>query len=112
MLSRLADAAIARARAIVAVLFVVCAAFGFDAATKLGPYSVDDPTTESHRTAQRIEQATGYSLLIVNRYREEIAVDGAGPAALRRTIASTGRTVLFSSVTVAAALASLLRWPC
>ena len=45
--------------------------------------------------------AIDYSLFIVSRYREEIARDGAGPAAMRRTLATAGRTVLFSSLTVA-----------
>jgi uncharacterized membrane protein YdfJ with MMPL/SSD domain len=52
-----------------------------------------------------------YSLFVVSRYREEIAKDGPGLAAMRRVMASAGRTVLFSSLTVAAALASLLVFP-
>jgi uncharacterized membrane protein YdfJ with MMPL/SSD domain len=55
--------------------------------------------------------AIDYSLIVVSRYREEIAVDGPGPAALRRTVTSAGRTVTFSSLTVAAALATLLLFP-
>jgi uncharacterized membrane protein YdfJ with MMPL/SSD domain len=55
--------------------------------------------------------AIDYSLFIVSRYREEIAKDGAGLPAMRRTLATAGRTVLFSSLTVAAALASLLVFP-
>jgi uncharacterized membrane protein YdfJ with MMPL/SSD domain len=55
--------------------------------------------------------AIDYSLFMVSRYREEIAVSGAGPEALRRTVRSAGRTVLFSALTVAAALASLLVFP-
>ena len=55
--------------------------------------------------------AIDYSLFVVARYREEIAKLGAGPEALRRTMATAGRTVLFSSLTVAAALASLLVFP-
>jgi uncharacterized membrane protein YdfJ with MMPL/SSD domain len=52
-----------------------------------------------------------YSLFIVSRYREEIAKDGPGLAAMRRVMATAGRTVLFSSLTVAAALASLIVFP-
>ena len=52
-----------------------------------------------------------YSLFIVSRYREEIAKDGPGLAALRRVMATAGRTVFFSSLTVAVALASLLVFP-
>lgn len=55
--------------------------------------------------------AIDYSLFIVSRYREEIARSGPGPEALRRTLATAGRTVLFSTLTVAAALASLLVFP-
>jgi uncharacterized membrane protein YdfJ with MMPL/SSD domain len=55
--------------------------------------------------------AIDYSLFIVSRYREEIAKDGPGLAAMRRTLATAGRTVLFSSLTVAAALFSLLIFP-
>lgn len=55
--------------------------------------------------------AIDYSLFIINRYREEIAQTGPGPAAMRRTLTTAGRTVAFSSVTVAGALASLLVFP-
>ncbi len=55
--------------------------------------------------------AIDYSLFVVSRYREEIAKDGPGLPAMRRTMATAGRTVLFSSLTVAAALASLLVFP-
>ncbi|MDP8968879.1 MAG: MMPL family transporter, partial [Actinomycetota bacterium] len=55
--------------------------------------------------------AIDYSLLIVARYREELARVGPGAEALQRTLASAGRTVLFSSLTVAAALGSLLLFP-
>jgi uncharacterized membrane protein YdfJ with MMPL/SSD domain len=65
--------------------------------------------------------AIDYSLFIVSRYREELAkrgVDSSGVGgrterweALRATMRTAGRTVLFSSVTVAAALASLVVFP-
>ncbi len=55
--------------------------------------------------------AIDYSLFIVSRYREEIAKTGAGMAALRRTMATAGRTVAYSSVTVAGALAALAVFP-
>ena len=55
--------------------------------------------------------AIDYSLFIVSRYREEIARLGPGLEAMRRTMATAGRTVLFSSLTVAGALASLLVFP-
>ncbi|MGB7587130.1 MAG: efflux RND transporter permease subunit [Solirubrobacterales bacterium] len=52
-----------------------------------------------------------YSLFIVSRYREEIAKDGPGLPAMRRVMATAGRTVFFSALTVAAALASLIVFP-
>jgi uncharacterized membrane protein YdfJ with MMPL/SSD domain len=65
--------------------------------------------------------AIDYSLFIVSRYREELArrgVDLDRPGsrterweALRATMRTAGRTVLFSSLTVAAALASLIVFP-
>jgi RND superfamily putative drug exporter len=55
--------------------------------------------------------AIDYSLLMVSRYREEAATSGFGLEALRRTLESAGRTILFSSITVAAAVASLAIFP-
>ena len=55
--------------------------------------------------------AIDYSLFMVSRYREELARVGPGAEAIRRTLATAGRTVLFSSLTVAAALGSLLLFP-
>ncbi len=55
--------------------------------------------------------AIDYSLFIVSRFREEIEKYGAGRQALIRTLQTAGRTVLFSSITVAAALASLIVFP-
>jgi uncharacterized membrane protein YdfJ with MMPL/SSD domain len=62
-------------------------------------------------TALGLGLAIDYSLFIVSRYREEIARSGPGLAAMRRVLATSGRTVFFSSLTVAAALASLLVFP-
>jgi uncharacterized membrane protein YdfJ with MMPL/SSD domain len=55
--------------------------------------------------------AIDYSLFIVSRYREEIAKTGPGLEAMRRTMVTAGRTVLFTSLTVAGAIASLLIFP-
>jgi RND superfamily putative drug exporter len=55
--------------------------------------------------------AIDYSLFIVSRYREEAAVHGFSGEAMRRTLNSAGRTILFSSITVAAAVASLAVFP-
>jgi RND superfamily putative drug exporter len=55
--------------------------------------------------------AIDYSLLLVSRYREELAGSDSVEKAVRATIATAGRTVAFSSVTVAAAFGSLLAFP-
>jgi len=55
--------------------------------------------------------AIDYSLFMVSRYREESARTGFGVDALRRTLATSGRTIAFSSLTVAVALASLTIFP-
>jgi RND superfamily putative drug exporter len=62
-------------------------------------------------TALGLGLAIDYSLFIVSRYREEIAKSGPGLAAMRRVLATSGRTVFFSSLTVSVALASLLVFP-
>jgi RND superfamily putative drug exporter len=62
-------------------------------------------------TALGLGLAIDYSLFIVSRYREEIARTSPGLEAMRRTLATAGRTVLFSALTVAGALASLLVFP-
>ncbi len=55
--------------------------------------------------------AIDYSLFMVSRFREELEAGRDTPAALVATMRTAGRTVLFSSITVAAALASLLVFP-
>jgi len=55
--------------------------------------------------------AIDYALFIVSRYREEMSRSGPGREALGRTMQTAGRTVLFSSLTVAAAMLSLLVFP-
>jgi RND superfamily putative drug exporter len=55
--------------------------------------------------------AIDYGLLLVSRYREELESLGPTREAHRRTIATAGRTVLFSGFTVAAALAGLVVFP-
>lgn len=52
-----------------------------------------------------------YSLLLVSRYREELARGLPVPTAVRTTLATAGRTVAFSSATVGAAIATLAVFP-
>ena len=60
--------------------------------------------------------AIDYALFMISRFREELALlpadDPEAPAtAITRTMTTAGRTVLFSGLTVAAAMASLLIFP-
>ncbi len=55
--------------------------------------------------------AIDYSLFMVSRYREESAKSGFGRESLQRTVQTAGRTIMFSSLTVAAAVASLTIFP-
>ncbi len=55
--------------------------------------------------------AIDYSLFMVSRYREEMARSGPGLEAMRRTMATAGRTVAYSAVTVAVSLAALMVFP-
>jgi uncharacterized membrane protein YdfJ with MMPL/SSD domain len=55
--------------------------------------------------------AVDYSLLSVSRFREELGRGSDPPTALAATLRNAGHTVLFSGVTVAAALACLCVFP-
>jgi RND superfamily putative drug exporter len=55
--------------------------------------------------------AIDYSLFVLSRYREEMERVGPGRDALTRTLKTAGRTVTFSSLTVAVAMLSLLVFP-
>jgi RND superfamily putative drug exporter len=55
--------------------------------------------------------AIDYSLLMVSRYREELRRGRAMPDAIRAMLRTSGRTVVFSAVTVAVALGALLVFP-
>jgi RND superfamily putative drug exporter len=55
--------------------------------------------------------AIDYTLFLVTRYREELARQGAGAGAVRTTMNTAGRTVVYSAVTVAFALATLTIFP-
>jgi len=62
-------------------------------------------------TAMGLGLAVDYGLLMVTRYREELERDGPSRESHRRLVESSGRTVIFSGLTVAAALAALTLLP-
>jgi RND superfamily putative drug exporter len=52
-----------------------------------------------------------YGLLVISRFREERGAGHDVPGAVRRTMATAGRTVVFSAATVAVALLALVVFP-
>lgn len=62
-------------------------------------------------TALSLGLAVDYALLLVSRYREEAEEHGHGREAHRRMVLGAGRGVLFSGLTVAAAMAALIVMP-
>ncbi len=62
-------------------------------------------------TALGLGLAIDYSLLVVVRFREELANGLDTEAAIARTVETAGRTVAFSAITVAVALSALLIFP-
>jgi RND superfamily putative drug exporter len=55
--------------------------------------------------------AVDYSLFVVSRFREELGNGNDVPAAIRITVATAGRTVVISGLTIVLALSSLLIFP-
>jgi RND superfamily putative drug exporter len=55
--------------------------------------------------------AIDYALLIVTRWREELGRGASAEQAVERTMATAGRSVFFSGVTVAVSLAALIALP-
>ena len=62
-------------------------------------------------TALALALSIDYALLMVSRYREELAAGRAPAQAVVRSVQTAGRTILFSAATVVAALAVLLIFP-
>jgi RND superfamily putative drug exporter len=89
-------------------LAILSTLLGLRIASELTPISI---FALNLMTGLGLGLAIDYSLFIVSRYREELARVGPGREAILATLQTAGRTVLFSSLTVAAALASLLIFP-
>ena len=88
--------------AIVAVAGALLILLGVSEVADISVYSVNVVTMLG------LGLAVDYSLLVVSRFREERAAGLDLPAAIERTLATAGRTVAFSGLTVAAALGGLL----
>ena len=61
--------------------------------------------------AMGLALAIDYTLLILSRFRDELADGADRDEALRRTMATAGRTVLFSSMTVALSMSVMALFP-
>ncbi|MGE2835400.1 MMPL family transporter [Mycobacterium sp. SMC-4] len=62
-------------------------------------------------TALGLALAIDYTLLIISRFRDEIAAGAARDDALRTTMRTAGRTVVFSALTVALSMATMVLFP-
>jgi RND superfamily putative drug exporter len=81
------------------------ALFAYSSVADVSVYSIQVATMLS------VGLAVDYGLLMVNRFREERALDPEVRGAIARTAATAGRTVLFTGLTVAVALAGLMVMP-
>lgn len=61
--------------------------------------------------AMGLALAIDYTLLIISRYRDELADGADRETALVRTMATAGRTVLFSALTVALSMVAMVLFP-
>ncbi|MGB3484648.1 MAG: MMPL family transporter [Mycobacterium sp.] len=61
--------------------------------------------------AMGLALAIDYTLLIISRYRDELADGGTTERALVQTMITAGRTVVFSATTVALSMAALVLFP-
>ncbi|MHB8295047.1 MAG: MMPL family transporter, partial [Acidimicrobiales bacterium] len=73
--------------------------------TPVGIYAID------LTIALGLGLAVDYSLLLINRYREEIASGLASERAVGRALATAGRTIAFSALAVGMSLTALLAFP-
>ncbi|QKW07624.1 MMPL family transporter [Streptomyces sp. NA04227] len=62
-------------------------------------------------TALGLGLGIDYALLLVSRFREQLAAGDEVPDAVVHTVRTAGRTIVFSAATVAAALSALLVFP-
>ncbi|EPH41819.1 MMPL family transporter [Streptomyces aurantiacus] len=62
-------------------------------------------------TALGLGLGVDYALLMISRFREQLASGASVEDAVRKTMSTAGRTVAFSAATVAAALAALMVFP-
>ena len=105
MFGTLAAAATPLAVAIVSVVVSLAVLDGLSTVTTVSVYSANIVT------GLGLGLGVDYALLLVSRYREELAAGREASRALSRTMRTAGRTVALSAATVAAATAALVVLP-
>ncbi|HEX7323194.1 MAG TPA: MMPL family transporter [Mycobacterium sp.] len=89
-----------------------CAIFGSTAILRLITFSTDVSIFALNlTTAMGLALAIDYTLLIISRYRDELTGGASVANALVTTMATAGRTVLFSATTVALSMAVMVLFP-
>ena len=88
--------------ALVSVAAAMLMLFALTFLTSVTPYALNVVTMLG------LGLAVDYSLLVISRFREKRAQDHIASSAVERTVATAGRTVTFSGLTVAVALSGLL----
>jgi RND superfamily putative drug exporter len=98
--------------AVVPIFVGVLAILGSLSVLRLITYAADVSVYALNLTvAMGLALAIDYTLLIMSRYREELAGGFSREEALIRTLSTAGRTVLFSAITVTLSMASLALFP-
>ncbi|HEY3090666.1 MAG TPA: MMPL family transporter [Jatrophihabitantaceae bacterium] len=90
---------------VVAILGTFAELFVLGSVTSVAIYSIN------LTTALGLALAIDYALLMVSRYRQELAAGREPAQAAVRSVQTAGRTIVFSAATVMAALAVLLIFP-
>ncbi|MGC0372748.1 MMPL family transporter [Streptomyces sp. SAI-229] len=93
------------------VIAVIAVIGSFAQLFLLGSVTDVADTATNLTTALGLGLGIDYALLMVSRFREQIAAGVSVDDAVRRTMHTAGRTVAFSAATVAAALAALMVFP-
>ncbi|WP_430522527.1 MMPL family transporter [Mycolicibacterium poriferae] len=90
---------------------------GLSIAGALGIMRLISEITPVHALAQPVVSLIGlgiaidYGLFVVSRFREELAEGYDTPTAVRRTVTTAGRTVMFSAILIVASSAGVLLFP-
>ena len=94
-------------------LFVALSGVGATSLALVGVSALTDVSLYAVNVTLMLGLGLGidYGLLVISRFREERGAGHDVPGAVRRTMATAGRTVVFSAATVAVALLALVVFP-